>query len=382
MFNRIFSSYQYRIFIFLFLFLSASFVSIAFLGRNLLADISEKERGNYLISFTKVLESEIPRGGYDEILKELNLENATRDEKIKALQNVLSPITDYVSTLASGLGVGFYSNELDAILTYGPSSSYKHLVGVSIDDNHPARQVMQSNILMVNKGAMVRGEILNAMLPIERQGKVIGYTWANQLAQKLDEEFSQTVQQVVLLLALCFLGISLLLALLAMFYIKDVTKLVNGIDDIRNGTASRMPMISGKLGEVAKSINTMTEQITLANSESARAILTLQNILDNLDVGIFIYDTKKKEIVYANKYTQSKLGLKGILGETFAQTFYGANDFTSCPCFNAEGDPNFEVHHRNHFIKDIQTNVYIIERLVTWHDGRTLLMLVVSHINS
>ncbi len=375
-------SYQYKIFIFLFVFLSVSFLTIAYLGRNLLADVSEKERGNYLVSFAKVLEAEIPAGGYTELLVGLGLETASREEKIKGLQKSLTPITDYVSTLAPGLGVGFYSNELDAILTYGPSSSYEHLVGLSIDDNHPARQVMQTNILMVNKGAMVRGEILNAMIPIERMGKVIGYTWSNQLAQKLDEEFADTVQQVVLLLGICFLGISLLLALLAMFYIKDVAKLVSGIDEIKNGTSNRMPVIGGRLGEVAKSINAMTEQIALANIESARATLTLQNILDNIDVGVFIYDTKKKEIVYANKFTQSKLGLDGILGETFSKTFYASDNFSHCPCFNANGEANFDVHYRELYLSDINKNVSIIERLITWHDGRTLLMLVVSKINN
>ncbi len=380
--KKLITSYQFKLFIFIFIFLSVSFISIAYLGKAILADVSEKERGNYLVSFTKVLEAEIPSGGYQEMLIKSGLVDAERDVKIKALENMLSPTADYVSTLAPGLGVGYYSNELDAILTYAPTSEYKHFTGVSIEDNHPGRQVMQTNIPLVNKGAMVRGEILNAMLPIERQGKVIGYIWANQLAQKLDAEFEETVRKISIMLGLCFLAISFLLAMLAVFYIKDIAKLVSGLENIRNNVSSRMPAIGGKLGEVAQGINSMTEQIALANTETARAMLTLQNILDNIDVGVFIYDVKKKEIVYANKYTQSKLSLSGILGETFSQTFYHADNFTLCPCYDKDGEPNFDVHRREFFITEIQKNVMITERLVTWHDGRVLLMLVVSQVTS
>ncbi len=376
--NKLITSYQYKLFVFLFLFLSGSFFAIAYLGKGILADLSENERGNYLVSFAKVLEAEIPSGGFTEMLLKAGLIDEPRDVQIKALENMLSPAANYVSTLAPGLGVGYYSDELDAILTYAPTSEYKHLTGVSIEDNHPGRQVMQTNIPLVNKGAMVRGEILNAMIPIERQGKVIGYIWSNQLAEKLDAEFDETVKQMSIMLGLCFLTITTILALLAGFYIKDVAKLVSGIESIRNNSSQRMPPISGKLGEVSKSINAMIEQIALANTETARATLTLQNILDNIDVGVFIYDIKKKEIVYANKYTQSKLSLSGILGETFSQTFYHADDFTLCPCFDKNNEPNFDVHRREFFINDIQKNVTIIERLITWHDGRTLLMLVVS----
>ncbi len=377
--TRFYHSYQFRIFFFLFIFLGIAFLAIALLGKNFLVEVSEKERGKYLTSFTRVLDAEIPPGGYQEILKNLHLEDASREEQIQGLDTYLRPISDYVSTLTPGLGVGFYSNELDAILTYSPSATYKHLVGVRINEEHPGRIVMNTNTLMVNKGAMVRGEILNAMLPLERQGKVIGYIWANQLSQKLDEEFAARATQIGFFLGLCFLGISLLLALLAGLFFNDVGKLVNGVENIRNGVTNRIPHITGKLGDVAQSINTLTEEVARAQTDSARATLTLQNILDNIDAGIFIYDTKKKEIVYANKYTQTKLGLAGILGETFAQTFYNANDFSLCPCFNAQQEPNFNIHRREFYIETIQKNVHITERLITWHDGRVLLMLIVSY---
>ena len=40
-----------------------------------------------------------------------------------------------------GLGVGYYSRELDAIVTYGPSQDYAGTVGVRIRQDHPGRIV-------------------------------------------------------------------------------------------------------------------------------------------------------------------------------------------------------------------------------------------------
>ncbi len=380
---KTFKSYQFRIFFILFAFLGVSFLALASLGQNLLNEVSEKERGNYLISFAKVLEAEIPDGGYDEIFLMLNLSDATKEEKLQALNEYLTPSSDYVSTFAPGLAVGYYilDDEFDTIANYGPSSSYSHLVGVRINDDHPAREAMRTNTTTVDKGQMVRGEILNAMQPIERNGKVIGYTWANQLAEYIDEEFSQTTNQVLLVLGLSFIIIFSLLGLFAWISIKEILTLMNGVENLRDGVIRRIPPINGKVGEIAQIINAMTEQGARNNVDSAKALITLQSVLDNLEEGIFICDTKKKEIVYANKYTQTKLHLNGILGETFAQTFYNSNDFSSSPCFNEVNEPNFDTHVREFYLDGIQKNVLISERLITWHDGRILLMLVISNLN-
>ncbi len=376
--KQFYHSYHFRVLFFLFVFLSVSFIGIAILGKNLLAEVSEKERGNYLISFTKVLDAEIPPGGYTEIIESLGLEDATREKKIQALQNYLKPISDYVSTLAPGLGVGYYSNEFDVILTYGPSSTYEHLVGVRINDQHPGRQVMETNTPLVDKGEMVRGEILNAMLPIERDGKVIGYIWANQLAQELDAEFSEMLNQVWFVLALCFLGISFLLVILAAFFFKDIGMLLTRVEEIRTGAITQIPQATGKLGEVVQSINVMAEQSRRTNTDSARVMLSLKAILDAVDVGVFVYDINKKEIVYANKVTQTTFGYRGILGETFLQSFYHGKGFSDSAYFDGNNKAAFEPHTREFFIYHIRKNVIITEKLVHWHDGRVVLMLVLT----
>lgn len=74
---------------------------------------------------------------------------------------------------------------LDAIITYAPSALYQNNVGVTIAADHPGREVMRTNTPLVYSGRQVRGDILNSMLPIERNGEILGYIWANELTEDI-----------------------------------------------------------------------------------------------------------------------------------------------------------------------------------------------------
>ncbi len=381
MIKRFFNMYQNNIFFALFLLLAISFFTISYVGKNLLEEVSQEERGNYLLSYARILEAEIPRDGYMGILKELGLENASKEEQIKALNSYFFKITDSVSKLSAGLGVGYYSKRLDAILTYGPSSEYAHLVGVRINASHPGYVVMNENTRVIDRGEMVRGEILNAMLPIERRGEVIGYVWANQLSDLLDAEFANTARKIDLFLAAAFCIITFLLVFLAAMFNKDIAAIIGGLENIKNGNTNEIMPLDGKLGVVVSNINELVDQLAKAKTESAKITLDLQKILDNINLGVLIYDTKKKELVYANSYTKTHLALEDIQNETFSVTFYHSSDFSLCPCYNIKNEPNFDVHQREFYLDEIKSMVHITERLITWHDGRVLLMLSVAKTN-
>lgn len=44
---------------------------------------------------------------------------------------------------------------------------------------------MRTNTPLVYSGRQVRGDILNSMLPIERNGEILGYIWANELTEDI-----------------------------------------------------------------------------------------------------------------------------------------------------------------------------------------------------
>lgn len=96
-----------------------------------------------------------------------------REERIRALNAELAPITENITHAFPGIGAGYYNKTLDAIITYAPSALYQNNVGVTIAADHPGREVMRTNTPLVYSGRQVRGDILNSMIPIERNGEIL-----------------------------------------------------------------------------------------------------------------------------------------------------------------------------------------------------------------
>lgn len=55
-----------------------------------------------------------------------------REERIRALNAELAPITENITHAFPGIGAGYYNKTLDAIITYAPSALYQNNVGVTI----------------------------------------------------------------------------------------------------------------------------------------------------------------------------------------------------------------------------------------------------------
>ena len=181
--------------------LSIPFLLISYIVYNVNEEIFFEQKGNNLLSFARVLEGQLPEGGYNQLLEEADMLSAPRESQIEALNLALKDITDSIAAVSEGLGVGFYSRDLDAILTYGPSAEYSATIGMSIAPDHPGRTVMATNKPGVSRGTMVRGNIMNAMYPIERGGEVIGYIWANELVSDLERTLRQASLLIFGLLA-------------------------------------------------------------------------------------------------------------------------------------------------------------------------------------
>ena len=183
-------------------------------------DIFYEQKKDNLISIALMLNTQLDEGGYDSILIKAGAEHASREEKIAILNKALCDATDNVASIEEGIGVGFYSLELDAILTYGPSAEFGENVGKPIGEAHPGRQVMANNAASVQQGTMVRGNIMNAMVPVVRGGKVIGYIWANELVSDLEHAMNQGSNIITALLLFAYL---LMVTIVAIFFRKLMT---------------------------------------------------------------------------------------------------------------------------------------------------------------
>ncbi|MDR1272208.1 MAG: response regulator [Clostridiales Family XIII bacterium] len=205
MMNRNNPTFHSRTFAVLIICLAVPLVASWYIVQYLNKDIFYDQKSDSLIAVARMLDTQLGEDGYDGLLKEAGAENAAREEKIAVLNKALRGVTDDVASVGKGLGVGFYSRELDAILTYGPSAEFAGNVGRSIAGDHPGREVMATDTSMVQQGTMIRGDIMNAMIPVERGGEVIGYIWANELISDLEGALNRTSTTITALLLIAYI---------------------------------------------------------------------------------------------------------------------------------------------------------------------------------
>lgn len=376
--------FQYKV---IFAFLLLINVSIFFTGytaKSMTEAMLLAEKEKKLITLARTLDSRLGGGGYAAILERHAAEHAAREEKIRVLNEELRDETDTVASLLPGLGVGYYSRDLDAILTYGPSASFGNVVGVSIAKSHPGQEVMNKNTVMVRSGSMVRGDIMNAMVPIERGGKVIGYIWANELTTEISAQFARITRNFTLIMLLCSAVAIMLLLLLSRRAVRDANRIINGVRAMRRDLSTRIEVRGGEFGEVAANINAMAEEIGKANAETARAVAVLRSVMGNVDASVYVCDPETKRVIYTNEYLSKLLGGRNLEGELCYEVFQGRMEpCPFCPqkqLFDADGEPIFSPFRWETHNPLIDRDFLVMDRLVTWPDGRLVHMEVGTDI--
>ncbi len=235
--------------------LGAGFYLLNTAHKNLL-----QEKQNKLFAFTQLLDNGLA-GTFNDILVEEGEERASRPEKINTLNRRLAPFTDLVAASQDGIGVGYYSKELDAIITYGPSRTLGHMVSLSIDQAHQGRRVMDSGKPLVQTGQLVRGTIMNCMAPLIRNQKVIGYVWANELVDDINRQFHNFSSTAYMMIALGIVVSFIGTALIAQLVGGRIKEIVSAIKIIEKDQNYRIPPIAGDLGKIAGSINSFADHL-------------------------------------------------------------------------------------------------------------------------
>ncbi|MDR1916950.1 MAG: response regulator, partial [Synergistaceae bacterium] len=371
-----FFSFQGKVFFVLFLLLSVPGIATWLMVRYVTGNVMLNEKSDGLLKISKVLEKRLIPGGYDEILREAGAESASREEKIAVLNRALRDVTDEVASVGPGLGVGYYSLDLDAIVTYGPSSEFGEMVGRSIAPDHPGHEVMRTNMPQVRAGTMVRGKILNAMQPIQRGGRVIGYVWTNELSSDIERQFETFAASVFAIIALSYVLTIALVRLLSRRMFRDIERIIGGLRNLRSDLSVKLEPASGWLGDIVDSINTMAADVLGAKEETERAISAMQGIMSNVDAMVYVCDPATKELVYVNGWLQELLKCGDVKGQTCYESLYGRNSpCEHCPherFFTSGGEADFRPIRQEIRNNLVNRDFLVTDRLVTWHDGRTL----------
>jgi signal transduction histidine kinase len=220
-----------------------------------------KEKQNKLFALAKLMDQRLEKS-FDQILQEAGSLDATRSKKIAVLNTILKSETDIIAAAEPGIGVGYYSKQLDAIITYGPSDELGRKVGQSISPTHKGREVMKTGQKMVQTAVLVRGNIMNCMYPVIRNKEIIGYIWANELVEEINHQTEKLKNQFY---AIIFTGvfISFVVSILIAGSVANKVKLVkNGLKTIQENLDYRIRPRGGEIGEIITAINEMAEALS------------------------------------------------------------------------------------------------------------------------
>jgi len=266
-----------------------------------------QEKRNHLLGVCRVLATDLAtRGGYSTL--EAGQEGADRNTRIAGLSRQLAPYTDQIAAAFPGIGVGYYHRALDAIITYGPSSEYSKTIGSAIAPDHPGRAVLSSGRADVVEGLQVRGEIMNAMLPISEAGQVVGYIWANELLSDINQQIDgmRTRVYAFTLGALAFTLFFIYLVISRLT--RDVEVIKHGLQRMESDLNERIPFMAGETGEIALAVNAMASNLCQAREReraAAEAALehtedTLRTAIEAIDEAFIVFDSDDR-LVYCNE---------------------------------------------------------------------------------
>ncbi|GAB1432015.1 two-component system sensor histidine kinase AtoS [Spirochaetota bacterium] len=239
-----------------------------FLSWYLKQEISDniiKEKQDKLFGLARQLDLALP-GTFNDILEASNLMQADRETKIQALNEALRETSDFVASGNLGVGVGYYCRDLDAIVTYSPSYQFQYTVGQSIFQGHKGYEVMQRGIALVQTGSLVRGNILNCMWPINRNGYTIGYIWANETVDMVDNQIEPIVKRLFVILAVICVFIYLSLTVSMKGLLDKILSIKKGLDNLFKEPGYHIPAVKGELSIIVNTVNSLVDNMNLMKS--------------------------------------------------------------------------------------------------------------------
>lgn len=294
-----------------------------FMGqRSKAAILAEKEQ--YLLGITQLLREQLSQqGGFEVLEGRIGVEQG----RLIFFNQALAPITEQISRSFSGVGAGFYHRQLDAIVTYGPVKENGKLVGQAISPSHPGRQVMASGQAAVISGQLVRGNIMNAMLPIVENDEVVGYIWANELIDDIDKTLAHMRNTVLFISALALFVSIIFIYLIVTLLTRDIGVIKKGLEDIGQDLNQRLVPQDGETGNIIEAINRMAQSLADARQkerEHAEQALhqqeeTLRTAIEAIDEAFVLYGPDDRLVFCNAKYLQmipqAKTSL--VIGETY-----------------------------------------------------------------
>lgn len=309
-----FFNMRYRLMIILALAVALPLIGSGYILIHRAEQAMNSEKESKLYGIARILDASMV-GDFQSLLP-IEAESASHDEKVRLLNQKLSGATEKIVSENPGVGAGYYSKDLDCIITYGPSSQYGLTVGQSISQEHLGREVMAKGIPLTASGTMVRGNILNAMVPLIRNNRVIGYVWANETTESIQSQINSMEVAMYKVLAIALVvGLSISMTL-ANRVSNSVHSIIQGLSNLRSDLSHRLPENDEEFGAIASAINGMAQ--SLMNTRSHTEI-----IMESMVDGIITIDNDEN-VTDINTAAWRIMGLnKDVININYRELFSG-----------------------------------------------------------
>lgn len=209
---------------------------------------------------------------------------ASRPERIAALNKVLADRTEKITRAFPNVGAGYYHRDVDAIITYAPQALYGSKVGVSIAQDHPGRTVMKSGKAEIKSGSQVRGDVLNAMIPIRRKGEVIGYIWANEFSNDIDKQAWAMDASIISVISIGLISSLFLILSFSRRLSRDVDLIKERLSKLPFDLNTKMPPLKGEMEGIADKINHLAYALKEAKTLNELIIESAADGMISVDV--------------------------------------------------------------------------------------------------
>ncbi len=321
------------------------------------------EKGEKLYGITRLLNDAM---GDALALTEEQKATLSRDQQIAILHQRLTPAAEEVVKAYPGVGAGYYDRRLDAIMTYAPNAEFNYVVGMRIPPDHLGNEVMLKGVPMTAFGSQVRGDIMNAMWPIQRNGEVIGYTWANELNDSVQKQILRLDLSV---LAVLIGGLSVSLALVLLLsrsFGRDVDIVKDGLHRLQFDLGAPLPPLKGEIGEIAKSVNVMATALQEAKGLN-------ENILNSIDDGVVTVDNQGC-ITLLNPAAQKIIGCDpgDVLNRDYMGLFHEQAAFQSMLLDTLHSGKSYSDVERDYPLRDKTLYVSLSTRLIRNSKGEKI----------
>jgi two-component system, NtrC family, sensor histidine kinase AtoS len=273
-----------------------------------------EEKKQKLIAVTEQLDYVLSKD-FDAVLRERGMLTAPREQQIEALNRALAPLTDRLAAAHPGVGVGYYAAGLDAIVTYGPSEETGRYVGEPIPPDHPGRRVLRDGVIEVAVGQQVRGNIMNAMLPLIRNGRIIGYAWANELMSSIDVQLAGMRRSIYAILGIGCVVAAAASGLLMHRLETILAEIKAGLRRLRFDLSFRMKRLDGEPGEISDAINKLASDLQASRSHT-------ETIVQSMDSGIVALDHCGRITAWNGAAARmTGLAVEQAVGQTYTDIF-------------------------------------------------------------